>query len=64
MKGKGVPHLNEHGKGDLIVSVRVQTPTKLTKEQKALLRQLGETLQMESAPHAHGIMDRVKDIFS
>ena len=26
LRGKGVPHLNSHGKGDLIVEIRVQTP--------------------------------------
>ncbi len=31
LRSKGVPHLNSHGKGDLIVEVRVQTPAKLTK---------------------------------
>ena len=38
LRGKGVPHLNSHGKGDLIVEVRVQTPSKLTKQQKELLK--------------------------
>ncbi len=41
LRGKGVPHLNERGKGDLIVEIRVQTPAKLNKQQKELLRQLG-----------------------
>jgi molecular chaperone DnaJ len=31
LRGKGVPHLNSHGKGDLIVEIRVQTPSKLNK---------------------------------
>src|SRR6202000_3242425 len=44
LRGKGVPHLNSHGKGDLIVEIRVQTPNKLTKTQKELLRQLSETM--------------------
>ncbi len=64
LKGKGVPHLNEHGKGDLVVAVRVQTPTKLSKHQKDLLRQLGDTMEKENTPHSSGIMDRVKEIFS
>lgn len=64
IKGKGVPHLNSHGKGDLIVEVRIQTPGKLTKQQRDLLKQLGETMQVENTPHAGGIMDRVKDIFN
>ncbi len=64
LKGKGVPHLNSHGKGDLIIEVRVQTPSKLTKQQKDLLKQFGETMKVDNAPHAAGIMDRVKEMFS
>lgn len=64
LKNKGVPHLNANGKGDLIVEVRVQTPTKLTRQQKDLLKQLGETMEKENTPHSHGLMDRVKEMFS
>jgi molecular chaperone DnaJ len=64
LRGKGVPHLNAHGKGDLIVEVRVQTPGKLNKQQKDLLRQLSETLTVENTPTSRGIFDKVKDIFS
>ena len=44
MRGKGVPHLNEHGRGDLVAQIIVRTPGKLNKAQKELLRQLGETI--------------------
>jgi molecular chaperone DnaJ len=64
LRGKGVPHLNAHGKGDLIVEVRVQTPTKLTKPQKDLLRQLGKTLTVENAPTSRGLFSKVKEMFS
>ncbi len=40
LRGRGVPHLQSRGRGDLIVSVVVDTPTDLTKEQEELLRQL------------------------
>ncbi|HEX7157608.1 MAG TPA: molecular chaperone DnaJ [Edaphobacter sp.] len=64
LRGKGVPHLNARGKGDLIVTINVQTPTKLTKQQKELLRQLGETMAVEDAPHPAGVFEKVKEIFS
>jgi molecular chaperone DnaJ len=64
LRGKGVPHLNEHGKGDMIVEIRVQTPSKLNKQQKDLLRQLSETMVTENTPHAGGLFEKVKDIFS
>ena len=63
VKGRGVPHLNSHGKGDLVVEVRVETPSKLTKEQRELLKQLSSTMKTENTPHAGGIMDRVKEMF-
>ena len=64
LRNKGVPHLNSHGKGDLIVEVRVQTPAKLTKQQKELLKQLAETVTVENTPHARGLFNKVRDIFS
>jgi molecular chaperone DnaJ len=63
LRGKGVPHLNERGKGDLIVEVMVATPTKLTKQQRDLMKQLSETMIVENAPHSRGLFDKVKDIF-
>jgi molecular chaperone DnaJ len=64
LRDKGVPHLNERGKGDLIVEVRVRTPSKLSKQQKDLLRQLEETMGVENTPHSSGLFDKMKDMFS
>jgi molecular chaperone DnaJ len=64
LRGKGVPHLNSSGKGDLIVEIRVQTPSKLNKQQRELLRQLSETVVVENTPHSRGLFEKVKDIFS
>jgi molecular chaperone DnaJ len=64
IRSKGVPHLNERGKGDLIVEVRVQTPAKLTRDQRDLMRQLSETMTVENTPHSRGLFDKVKYIFS
>jgi len=64
LRGKGVPHLNDHGKGDLIVEVRVATPAKLTKQQKELLRQLADTMEVDNVPTNRGLFDKMKDIFS
>jgi molecular chaperone DnaJ len=64
LRSKGVPHLNEHGKGDLIVEIRVATPSRLTKAQRELLRQLGETMQVENTPTSRGLFEKMKDMFS
>ena len=64
LRGKGVPHLNERGKGDLIVQIRVETPTKLTKQQRDLMKQLSETMVVENEPHSSGLFEKMKDIFN
>lgn len=40
----GVPHLRRSGRGELVVTVFVMTPEKLSREQKDLLEQLRSTL--------------------
>jgi molecular chaperone DnaJ len=50
LKGKGIRDIRGHGRGDLIVRVVVKTPTNLSKEQKALLRELAR--QMGEDPDA------------
>ncbi len=37
LKGKGIPRLRGHGRGDHLVAVTVKTPTDLTRKQKQLL---------------------------
>jgi molecular chaperone DnaJ len=63
LRNKGVPEVNSHGRGDLIVHIVVQVPTRLNKAQKELVRQLGETITVENVPAARGLFDRVKGIF-
>jgi molecular chaperone DnaJ len=64
IKGRGVPHLNERGQGDLVVKVMVQTPRKLTKAQRELMAKLGETLNVDNRPSAPSLLERVKDLFN
>ncbi|MBE6989823.1 MAG: molecular chaperone DnaJ [Ruminococcaceae bacterium] len=44
LKGKGIPVLNGRGRGDQYVTVTVETPKGLNKEQKEALRKFSETL--------------------
>jgi molecular chaperone DnaJ len=63
-KGRGLP--NPHGgKGDLYVSVRIVTPSKVSREQRKLLEQLGQMLKVENKPaeRSSNFFDKVKDIF-
>jgi molecular chaperone DnaJ len=63
IRGKGVPVLNGHGKGDLFVEVRIQTPGKLTKRQRELLQELQTLTQVENKPERRSILGKVKDMF-
>lgn len=65
LRGKGVPFLNERGRGDLIVQVVVETPKKLTKAQREMIQQLSETLGDQNRVIApRGLFDKMKDLFS
>ncbi len=64
MRNRGVPYLNDHGRGDLVVQVVAQVPKKLTKPQKELMRQLAETLTVENTPSSRSFFGKMKDIFS
>jgi molecular chaperone DnaJ len=63
LRGKGVPTLNGHGKGDLFVEVRVQTPGKLNKRQRELLQELAALTPVENKPERRTLFSKVKDIF-
>jgi molecular chaperone DnaJ len=42
IKNEGVPSLRGHGRGDMYVEVKINTPQNLTKRQEELLREFGE----------------------
>jgi molecular chaperone DnaJ len=70
VRGKGMPDVGGRGRGDLMVTLKVKTPKKVSKEQRKLLEQLAATLphdELEPTPVEEqadrGLFDRVKDIF-
>jgi molecular chaperone DnaJ len=69
MYGRGTERLNGSGRGDLIVHVTVETPTKLEPEQEELLRQLAKLRGEEAppgkfAPGQQGFFSRLRDAFN
>lgn len=69
LKGRGVPKLRGGGRGDLGITLLVQTPTKLDDRQRDLLRQLAEARDETSAEATvhkgkGGFFDRLKEAFS
>ena len=62
LRGKGAPHLQRNGRGDMFVLVTVATPTNLTGEQKKLLKDLAKSLPGEAIPQERGLIDRIREV--
>ncbi len=69
LEGHGIPRLRSSGRGQLGVTLLVQTPTRLDEEQRELLRQLA-VLREETGPegtvqrHGKGVFGRLRDAFA
>ena len=58
LKGKGVPDINSKRRGDLIITVLVETPKNLNSEQKKLLRQFADSLGEKNSARKKGVFER------
>jgi molecular chaperone DnaJ len=63
LRGRGVPHLQRRGRGDLIVTVVVDTPTELTPAQEELLRRFAAERGEDVAPPEAGLFSRIRSAF-
>ena len=63
LRGRGVPHVQGRGRGDLIISVVVDVPTELTKEQEELLRQFAAERGEAVAPPDSGLFSKIRHAF-
>ena len=64
MGGKGIPQVgNPKRRGNLYFTVVVETPTRLSKEQRELLQKLELTLDGKSSPKRKKFFDTLKDFF-
>ncbi|MCL0091464.1 molecular chaperone DnaJ [Dehalococcoidales bacterium] len=50
LKGRGIPHLHKSGRGDLLVTLFVVIPEKLTEKQRQLLKELASSLGPANMP--------------
>ena len=63
-EGKGMPDVrNRRRRGDLIVTVAVQTPRHLTARQRELLLELAEIENKQVSPERKSFFDKVRDFF-
>jgi molecular chaperone DnaJ len=63
LRGKGMPILRSAQKGDLYVELAVETPVKLTRRQKELLREFEAESQAGTQPEAEGFLTRLKEFW-
>ncbi|MBF0558703.1 MAG: molecular chaperone DnaJ, partial [Nitrospirae bacterium] len=63
LKGKGIPRIGTHQRGDEIVSVYIDVPKKLTARQKELLEEFA-SLSEENTDESRGFKSKLKDLFS
>ena len=57
LKARGVPYLRRSGRGNQLVIVNVDIPSKLTKEQRELFEKLAPTLGSAAKPKEKGFLD-------
>jgi len=63
VRAHGVPHLQSRGRGDLVLTVAVDTPTGLSRTQEDLLRQLAVDRGEEVAAPESGLLSKIRGAF-
>jgi molecular chaperone DnaJ len=63
LRGKGIPSLNSNSRGDLVVRVFVEVPTRLNSEQRQKLEELSELMGDENTPLHKGFFEKAKEFF-
>lgn len=59
-RGAGMPVLQGRGRGDLVIRIEVETPTKLSPRQRELLEEFRKTETGEESPQTMGFFQKVK----
>ncbi len=63
LRGKGVPRLHAHGRGDQLVYLDVVVPRSLSKEERALYQKLRSLRPEAEKVEDEGILGKVRDAF-
>lgn len=64
VRGEGFPNVHGSGKGDLLVRVFVETPTRLSSEQKKLLGEFAKSEGPKNLPKGKSFFDKIKNFFA
>ncbi len=63
-RGKGVPHVDGRGRGDLVVEVQIDVPGSLRPEEDELLRRLAEVQGLPVTPPPMGLLGKLRSALS
>ncbi len=66
LRGKGIPELNSHHRGDQLVHINLWTPQKLTAEEKAIMEKLRDAENFKPHPGKHdkSFFDKMREYFN
>jgi molecular chaperone DnaJ len=63
MRGKGLRAIRSAARGDQLVHIFVETPSKLTARQRELLEAFADESDTEVSPVTKGFLDKLRDLF-
>ena len=63
-RGAGMSVLNARGRGDLVTRILVETPSRLSKEQRNILEQFRATETGDECPNSRSFFKRIKEYFN
>jgi len=63
LRGKGVPTLRSASRGDQMLHIFVETPTRLSGRQREILESFAEETGSSVSPQHKGFLDKIREIF-
>jgi len=61
LRGKGIPHLQHYGRGDLLVRIMVWIPSHLGPEERALFQRLSQMEALNPPKEDRSFFRKIKD---
>lgn len=63
LRGKGIAHIHDYGRGDQLAKVEIDVPAELTAEQKRLLKEFSKASGSRPGPLGQSFMEKMKRMF-
>ena len=63
LKGKGFPDVHGYGRGDQLVRIVIETPSKLSRQQREALQQFSDVSGDKEQPIRRGFLEKMKEFF-